>query len=517
MKKVYEADGKEKESILDEDNEIRAFEKSRTKNLDMKDFIMITRLKEIPKEGMVDSVWSINGITSSDDNNNSILVFEPLSNQIMNGIANIGPNNTCFKRPINLSSKAVILMPLKKYVELGLHLETRRGLRKQPILLYEGREDLAVKMLMQDRGFIRIPLNSDGYIIDEKRYPDLVKFTQMIIKGEEIINEQISEDEIVRPYSKKRREAPHKLRGESIDSQTGDYRMITGLTDDVEGEITLDDELSASTDIGKKRSNQEDAVLLIRDKKNPNFKMMVVADGMGGCSSGEVASDVIITRLKGWFENLTESERECFKNSVGGLKESLLDEIELKVQPAVEAETWEQGGSTLVCAIIGENDTLIANVGDSRAYIAKDGKLLQISREDTEAQRHLEEGIIPTKEASRFDQESNILRQSIGMDRRRLEHPYTQVIKNSDYDLLLLFTDGVTDCLSDEDIVAVCKTSDKSELARKIVEKAIRHDSVVPEEYMDYSGLNLYIPGGKDNATAAVYTPKRKEERGRED
>ena len=175
----------------------------------------------------------------------------------------------------------------------------------------------------------------------------------------------------------------------------------------------------------------------------------------------------------------------------------------------MEWETAEQGGSTLVCAIIGRNDTLIANVGDSRAYIAKNGKLMQLSREDTVTQKYFKSGKLPDKEASRFDQKSNILVQSIGMNRNDMEEPHTCIIRNNDYDLLLLFSDGVTDCLSDDDIVAVCKKSNRSELAKKIVEKAIRHDSIVPEEYINYTELNTYIPGGKDNTTAAIYVPKK--------
>ena len=152
---------------------------------------------------------------------------------------------------------------------------------------------------------------------------------------------------------------------------------------------------------------------------------------------------------------------------------------------------------------------LIAQNEDSRAYIVKNEKLIQLSREDTITQKYFINGKLPDKEASRFDQKSNILVQSIGMNRDELEEPYTCLIENSKYDLLLLFSDGVTDCLSDDDIVAVCKKSNRSEIAKKIVKKAIKHDSIVPEKYINYDELNTYIPGGKDNATAAVYVPKK--------
>lgn len=517
MKKVYEAFGKDKEDILDANNDIKAFDKARAKDVGIRDLLMITRTRNVPEKGIVNGIWSINGIAPSKNADEDILIFDPLFQHLTDGISTVGRNNTSFETPIKLSEKAVILIPLKKYIKLGAYQETRRTLKGLPIRLYEGKEDLAIKMVMLDAGFVVLAQDQEGYVIDEENHPDRVAFTRIVESGLEKINEQVVEGELVKPFIARKKEIKLKPKGESIDKQLGNYRMITGLTYDVEGDISIDDELMASTDIGKKRGNQEDAVLLIRDRQNPDFKMMVVADGMGGHSSGEVASDIIVNRLKSWFESLPRYKKACFETSVEGLKDDLIDEIELKIQPAVSAETWEQGGSTLVCALIGKNDTLIANVGDSRAYIAKKGKIIQLSREDTIAQKHLEQGIVPTKEAARFDHESNILMQSIGMDRRKLIHPHTQVINNSDYDLLLLFTDGVTDCLSDEDIVAVCKTSDKKELASKIVEKAIRHDSVIPDEYVDNVELSQYIPGGKDNATAAVYAPKKVKGRGRDD
>jgi len=121
----------------------------------------------------------------------------------------------------------------------------------------------------------------------------------------------------------------------------------------------------------------------------------------------------------------------------------------------------------------------------------------------------LQEGKTPTKEASRFDEESNILLQCLGMDRRNLNKPNIEILPNNEYDMLLLFTDGVTDCLSDEDIAVVCRTTDKKLLSQKIVEKALSHDSVKPEEYSDYTHLKHYIPGGKDNSTAVVIISER--------
>ena len=137
---------------------------------------------------------------------------------------------------------------------------------------------------------------------------------------------------------------------------------------------------------------------------------------------------------------------------------------------------------------------------------------MQVSREDTIAQENLESGKTPNKEASRFDKDTNQILQCIGMNRNELIRPNIKIIDNKDYDMILLFTDGVTDCLSDEDIAVACKTTDRKELANKIVEKAIKHDSIIADENVDYVHLNSYIPGGKDNTTAAIYIRKDDEE-----
>ena len=179
----------------------------------------------------------------------------------------------------------------------------------------------------------------------------------------------------------------------------------------------------------------------------------------------------------------------------------------------MENKTGLMGGTTIVCAIVGKNETIIANIGDSRAYIIKDGKLKQVSREDTAAEENFQKGKTPSKEVSRFDQESNRLVQCIGMQRKFLKYPHCEIINNKEYDVILLFSDGVTDCLSDDDIAVVCRNSNRREVAKEIVKKALRHDSIAPEEYEEYDNLNLYIPGGKDNATAVVYVPEEENEK----
>ena len=455
----------------------------------------------------MDSTWSLNCIETDDSGENDILVIDPLGFHIRDNPNNVGITNTTFDGPIKLSNQASILMPRKKYIELGMHLESRRTLRNLPIRLYEGEEDLALKMLMYNKGFIHLDISNGQFVGNE--YNSI--FIDSVGRAIDEINEMEMEKDVKaytikrtgpkRVYREKPQEAP-------IEEQKGDYRIISGKTTDTEGDIELGDELNASTDIGKVRNNQEDAVLLIRDKNNPDFKMMVVADGMGGATDGEVASNTIVEMLKDWFMQLTDEQKACYETSVDELKEDLLKQINESIIPSVKDKTLNGGGSTLVCAIVGKNDTMVLNVGDSRAYIAKDGDLKQISREDTMTQQKLELGMLPNKDIARFDPQSSRILQSIGIDDGHLPEPYVVILDNDSYDLLILLSDGVSDCLSDEDLIAVCKTTNRKELAKRFVTVAVGHDSILPQEHKK-KRLVKYIPGGKDNATAAVFAPKK--------
>ncbi|MBP3255186.1 MAG: serine/threonine-protein phosphatase [Clostridia bacterium] len=509
MRKIYEAYGENKKGLIEINNDYMAWNrKQNSKNdIGIKDFIMIG---SIPKELLnekIDIRWCLNGLMPKNLNTEDITIIEPLSEHFDETLTKVNEIDTCFYKEIELSSNAIILMSVNLYDELIKEKKYNELLSKFNVRLYEGEKELALRMLFFDKRYIYLDLDDEGFAFDEDNHPDLMPYNYLIAD---------KEDEIMKKVDKGEIKELRKIKKPKVEREEKRYKnckMISAFTKEVEGNIELDN-MQAATDIGKIRENQEDAILLIKNKENPNFKMMVVADGVGGSEFGEVASNVIIEKLKDWFEDLPESKRKCYYTGVSELKEDLIDEIELRIQPAVQYETMYYGASTLVCAIVGEKDTLVANVGDSRAYIVKKGKLIQVSREDTVAQENLEKGKTPSKEIARFDNEANVINQCIGMNRNDLIHPNVEIIDNKDYDLLLLFTDGVTDCLSDEDIAVACRTTDKKELANKIVEKAIKNDSILKEEYAEqYNHLTLYIPGGKDNTTAAIYIPENGEER----
>ena len=213
---------------------------------------------------------------------------------------------------------------------------------------------------------------------------------------------------------------------------------------------------------------------------------------------------------KEWFESFERDEKEQDFKNVSKLEQKLKDKIQ-EISFNIDWDLYGLGGTTLVCAVIGESETLVTNVGDSRGYIIKNGKLEQITIDDAAVQKEFEKGKIPFKDAMRFHEDAAELTQSVGMG--RIEYIHTKILNNNDYDMLLLFSDGVTDCLSEDDIAVICGTTNRKEVAKMIAKKANEHDSIGPEIlYEEYSDFKPYIPGGKDNTTVAIYEQKRNDE-----
>ena len=533
MKKIYEAVGEEKQDLIECYNDFDAFdrEKFAKENINIKDILMVGSLDKELLNNNVNIHWNLNGLMENKINSEDIIIIEPLIQQINNKkLVNISEVNTYFSGPIKLSSKSIVLMKVEQYKELEQNPKFRKILDKMNIRLYEGKKEFALRMLFRDKKYIYLDITEEGYKYDEINHVDLIEYNRVLQKKQEEIVEELKREgrnvtykndnnfvnideleEIENNNENKDINIEENKKIEDLEEKKSNYKMITGLTKKTEGSIEIDNEIYASTDIGKIRDNQEDAVILMKDPEIPHFKMIAVADGVGGEQYGEIASDSIVNKLKEWFENINKNQKQDYYENIALLKESLQEFIENDIQLEVQEKTSKVGASTLVCALVGKNNTLVVNVGDSRAYLAKDGKLIQISREDTAAQENFENGKTPSKEATRFDKESNCILQCLGMNKRDLKHPNTVIINNNDYDMLLLFSDGVTDCLSEEDIAVVCRTTDKKELANKIVEKAISHDSILEEDMQDYCNLSLYIPGGKDNTTAALYVKNKDE------
>ena len=263
--------------------------------------------------------------------------------------------------------------------------------------------------------------------------------------------------------------------------------------------------LYASIDMGNKRQNQEDSVIIVSHPNIPDFKMMVVADGAGGMAEGEKVSSFITLNIMSWFEQLDSYYFDA--NNTQFLQEKFNRKI-TELSATIYENFKGRSSSTFVGAIINEKNTIISNVGDSRAYVYTGGQLHQLTDDDNVAYKLWQLGDIKQKDDIRFHKDSNRIIKGMGI--RENIKPTSTIISNSDYDTLLLFSDGITDCLSDDQIKVITQNTKPSELARQLIESAKRNTSI--NVSLDPHYYNQKISAGKDNLSAVVFDNHSKED-----
>lgn len=252
------------------------------------------------------------------------------------------------------------------------------------------------------------------------------------------------------------------------------------------------------TDKGRVRSKNEDSVIAISHPESESIKLLAVADGMGGYSNGEYASSYTIERLKEWFNNKKSYELNNIDYLNANLQE-LIQDINISLHKESRKRLNEMG-TTLTCAIVTNNKTLVLNIGDSRCYLMKDTNLKQITDDDSTVYEQYEAGKL-TKDDLRFHPRNNIVTQGLGITS---VSPRIKIIDNDSYDKLLLFTDGVTDCLSDDRIKLIANTYKKEEILEKIIDEAVNIEQAKPKNITLPEGFRVYPTPGKDNATGAI-------------
>ncbi|MGN0993251.1 MAG: PP2C family protein-serine/threonine phosphatase [Bacilli bacterium] len=281
-------------------------------------------------------------------------------------------------------------------------------------------------------------------------------------------------------------------------------------------EYSLGNTMYAVQDVGKRRNNQEDSVLILEHPLNNDFKLLAVSDGVGGNAGGELASSHIVAKLTNWFENLNPN----LYNNIDQVQTSLDDMLPHILK---DLEAPNEASATLSAVIIGKDKTLITNIGDSRVYSMKNQKIIQETIDDSLVQKMFETKTIPNKELMRFNKRSNIITNSIKKSQEAIEPSYS-IIENTSYDRIIAVSDGVTDCISEKELENLMKTKNKEKMTSDIVNYAILNDSYLNETLDDLpkkekrqavkaikNNPDIYmnkINGGKDNTTIAAYIKK---------
>jgi protein phosphatase len=227
----------------------------------------------------------------------------------------------------------------------------------------------------------------------------------------------------------------------------------------------------ASTDVGMVRQQNEDSYLAEEN-------LYVVADGMGGHNAGEVASALAVTTLKAGARTGIDSV-ERFRE--------LVQQANTAIYTASLDDSTQSGMGTTLTAlsiVAGEEPrVLVANVGDARTYLWRNGALTRLSVDHSYVQELVNEGII-TPEEARVHPRRNIVTRALGIDRSVVVDVFSHLVRTGDR--IVLCSDGLVDEVSDADIAVVLgQHSDPQDTAEALV-------------------MVANTAGGRDNTTVIV-------------
>ena len=259
--------------------------------------------------------------------------------------------------------------------------------------------------------------------------------------------------------------------------------------------------IQKETNIGLIRKNNEDVVLTVEHPKDKNVILLLVADGMGGKDHGELAAQATSKAMEKWFL----SKGASFFKKIEDVESAVEEQIE-KINTSIIKKYGENVlGTTLTMAIITKETTLFINVGDSRGYIYKKKKLIQITSDASDVWYYYQYGAVK-KDDLRFFYNNNIITSCIGLaeDFCRIE----SIIIDNDYDMVLLFSDGVTDLITDKRIKKLIETSEKKKILANIINEAVNVDQNLKVPYrLKLKKYSKYILPfkGRDNASGVVY------------
>jgi len=226
----------------------------------------------------------------------------------------------------------------------------------------------------------------------------------------------------------------------------------------------MDLKYSYKTDIGRVRSHNEDAVQIFA---NEHLLVMVVADGMGGHASGDIASKMAIQNVSDQFN---AEFAFASKEEVGVWFGNVLEKVNSDILDYVQEFGIGKMGTTMVVAVIAKPFIAFANIGDSRAYVLAYDKLRQITKDHTFVRELVEKGQI-SERAAKLHPQKNVINKALGAS-EVLEFDFL-TLENYEVDAILLCTDGLTGLVEDQEILAVLKTDIETDVkVNQLIEKA---------------------------------------------
>ncbi len=233
------------------------------------------------------------------------------------------------------------------------------------------------------------------------------------------------------------------------------------------------------TDVGQKRTMNQDFVFASDTPVGPLPNLLIVADGMGGHQAGDTASrytvEVIVSHIK----------RSRERNPIRVLRSAIETANEKVVEKAAGDERLSGMGTTVVAATVVQNYLYVANVGDSRLYLIRD-HIKQITRDHSLVEEMVRIGEI-SREQARNHPDKNIITRAIGAHRDVAVDFFDLDLQKGDK--ILMCSDGLSNMVEDAEIERIVKSGrELPKIAMDLIAKANEN-------------------GGKDNIAVVLAQP----------
>jgi serine/threonine protein phosphatase PrpC len=251
---------------------------------------------------------------------------------------------------------------------------------------------------------------------------------------------------------------------------------------------------SVQTDVGCVREINEDSGRLLRPSDPAQLSakgtLLVVADGMGGHSAGEVASQLaadVVSRL--YYDSPEEP---------GAALKAAVEEANRRIHSAAAADEAKHGmGTTCTALALCSGTAYAAHVGDSRLYMMRAGQFYQLSEDHSAVNEMVKMGII-TKEQARTHEDKNVILRALGTS-PEVEVSTVEPFGVREGDRYLLCSDGLYDLVLDDEIAAVLTESEDVHAAGERLIKTAKerggHDNITV-------GIIAIMPEGTGAAEA---------------
>lgn len=219
------------------------------------------------------------------------------------------------------------------------------------------------------------------------------------------------------------------------------------------------------TDVGRKRDHNEDFVTSFEPTEEHDIKnsgnLFIVADGVGGASQGEKASKYAAETVLYEYYNLPDLPPQARLQQIIQAAGNQINSY------AEEGERFMRMATTMVAAVILDDTLIVANVGDSRAYLIRDNVANQVTKDHSFVGEMVRDGLM-TEEEARTSKQKNRITRSLGGE-RDVRVDVFDGIKLADGDKILLCSDGFSQYASKETITSLARNGTAEEITNRMI------------------------------------------------